>query len=409
MTQEAFIQQLRHELRSLSKDVVDEIIADYREYIGDALAAGRNEAEVIAALGDPVKLGRELKAQATFRQWETRRSFGNLMRVFVSIAGLGLVQLLLLVPFMLYLLLLTAGYAVSLALTLAGLVTVIALGSHHLFGWPAFNALPFSFESTSHQLAEDPKALSDDEADAEGEDDEAASGTSANVSASASASATQQASGASPGATDPHLADEQTRDFRVVGDRFELRARPGTHISVVTIAGPLDIKNIDGKMKFAAVGGARERFTVNGDTWSIPRADVIALDIKDDQGNKLSVARIGADPNAMAWDIKNDGDHVSFVQDGHGGGHVSVQSGSDSVTLEHNRVAIQNGSDKMVIVGPHGSGIGAMIYGFAMLAAGVVGLWLCIWLTRTTWRGLVRYVRRQIERITQRLDEGQST
>jgi uncharacterized membrane protein len=46
MTQEAFIQQLRHELRSLSKDVVDEIIADYREYIGDALAAGRNEAEV---------------------------------------------------------------------------------------------------------------------------------------------------------------------------------------------------------------------------------------------------------------------------------------------------------------------------------------------------------------------------
>ncbi|MGA7817413.1 DUF1700 domain-containing protein [Caballeronia sp.] len=404
MTQEAFIQQLRHELRSLSKDVVDEIIADYREYIGDALAAGRNEAEVIAALGDPVKLGRELKAQATFRQWETRRSFGNLMRVFVSIAGLGLLQLLLLVPFMLYLLLLTAGYAVSLALTLAGLVTVIALGSHHLFGWPAFDALPFSFESTSHQLAEDPKALSDDD----DPDDEAASGTSANVSANASASATMQASGAAPGETDPHLADEQMRDFRVVGDLFELRAQSGTHISVVTTAGPLDIKNVDGKVRINAVGGARDQFTVNGDTWSIPRANVLALDIKDDKGNKLSVARIGADPNAMAWDIRNDGDHVSFVQGGRGGGHLSVESGPDSVTLEHNRVAIQNGSDKVVIVGPHGSGIGAMIYGFAMLVAGVVGLWLCIWLTRTTWRGLVRYVRRQIERITQRLDEGQS-
>src|SRR5580698_1794710 len=112
MTQDEFIQKLRHELGNFPKQAVDEIIADYREYFSDALAAGRSEAEVVAALGDPVKLARELKAQATFRQWETRRSFGNLVRVVMSIAGLGLVQLLLLVPFMLYLLLLTAGYAV---------------------------------------------------------------------------------------------------------------------------------------------------------------------------------------------------------------------------------------------------------------------------------------------------------
>jgi hypothetical protein len=43
-----------------------------------------------------------------------------------------------------------------------------------------------------------------------------------------------------------------------------------------------------------------------------------------------------------------------------------------------------------------------------MLVAGIVGLWLCLWLTRITWRALVRYVQRQLDLITARLDEGQS-
>ena len=134
MKQEVFIEALRQELSSLPKPAVDEIIADYREYIGDALAAGRREEEVIAALGDPVKLARELKAQASYRQWQDRRSFGNLIRVIMSISALGLLNVLLLIPFMVYLALLTAGYAVSVGLTIAGLVGVIALSGHHFFG-----------------------------------------------------------------------------------------------------------------------------------------------------------------------------------------------------------------------------------------------------------------------------------
>jgi hypothetical protein len=84
-----------------------------------------------------------------------------------------------------------------------------------------------------------------------------------------------------------------------------------------------------------------------------------------------------------------------------------VKSGDDSVVIDRNHVSIQSGSDRMLIIGPHGSSIGTLLYGFAMLVAGVLGLWLCVWLTRITWRGLVRYVRRQIERITERLDAGQ--
>jgi uncharacterized membrane protein len=413
MTQDDFLQQLRHELRRLPKQWVDEVVADYREYIGDALAAGRSEAEVIAALGDPVKLARELKAQASFREWESRRSFGNLMRVFVSIAGLGLLQLLLLVPFMFYLLLLTLGYVVSTALTVTGLATVLLLGSHHLLGWPAFSSIPFSFESSSEHAARHAARHADKAVEMD-DDDEAqmqAAAPGALLPAAASvASGAQAAAASSPaGAVDPRLASTHIPDFKVAGERFELRPQPGTRVSIVTSGGPITIRNVDGKLKIKSVGDPRDVFTVTGDTWSIKRTDVIALDLKTDSGDKVSVARIGSEPSAMAWDIRDGDSHVSFVEGGPAGGHLAVQSGGDSVEIDRNHVSILSGSDRMLIIGPHGASIGTLLYGFAVLIAGVLGLWLCTWLTRITWRGLVRYVRRQIENITARLDAGQST
>ena len=397
MTQDEFIQQLRHELGNFPKQAVDEIIADYREYFSDALAAGRSEAEVVAALGDPVKLARELKAQATFRQWETRRSFGNLIRVVMSIAGLGLLQLLLLIPFMFYLFILTLGYVASAGLMVAGLVTVLALGSHHLFGWPSFDSIPFSFDGGHSHVSQRASSASGDKdkaqqagKDSDDEDD----------------------GGDDDSKNDAHLAISSLKDFKVVGDRFVLQIRSGARISVVTRVGPLELKDEDGKLKINSVGGASSLFTVqpNG-AWSIARADVIALNMKNDEDDeRLSIARVGSDPKSLAWSISSGDDHVSFVENASGEkGHLSLQSGSDSVVIDNNRIAVQSDDDKLIIVGPNGSGIGSMVYGFAMLVAGVVGLWLCMWLTRITWRGLVRYVRRQLDLITARLDEGQST
>ncbi|WCM24280.1 DUF1700 domain-containing protein [Paraburkholderia bryophila] len=388
MTQEEFIQKLRVELGSLPKHVVDEIVADYHEYFGDALAAGRSEADVVAALGDPIKLARELKAQATLRQWEARRSFGNLAKVIVSIAGLGLLQLFLLIPFMFYLLMLTVGYAVSGALAVAGFVTVIALGSHHLMGWPSFTSLPFNFESdeVSHVGANSSSKAADNDDD---EDDQSAASS----------------------ADDARLAKVDMKVFRVVGDRFFLRPDDATRISVVTVAGPLDIKNNNGKLKIDSVGGGRDLFKIEADgSWSIARADIVALDLKDAEGDHVSVARIGSDPKSMAWDVSNHGDRLSFVQ-GAGGQpkSLSVHSGSDSVVIDRDHIAIKNGINDVMIFGPRHSSIGVMIYGFAMLLAGVFGLFLCVWLTRMTWRALARYVQRQLEVITTRLEAGHAS
>ena len=385
MKQEVFIEALRQELSSLPKPAVDEIIADYREYIGDALAAGRREEEVIAALGDPVKLARELKAQASYRQWQDRRSFGNLIRVVMSISTLGLLNVLLLIPFMVYLALLTAGYVVSVGLTIAGFVGVIALSGHHFFGKTTRDMLPFSFSSSEH---------------AKGSHDVAASVALA-VGASG-ASDTQEANNdASDSDTPGNL-----KSLKIVGDRFVIDLQDDSKLSLVTRAGAIEIKKDGDEFKFeASSDAARQLLTKEKDgTWSIARDDVVALDLKDDD-ERVSLARTGKDARSMVWDIStDDGDHVKLEEDQHGKpSHLTAQSGSDSVDIGDGKVAIDDGRHLIRVTASDSE----YTYAIVMLPIGLIGLALCIWLTRITWRGVSRYVKRQIDVVSASLDRQQ--
>ncbi|RFU47733.1 DUF1700 domain-containing protein [Paraburkholderia sp. DHOC27] len=389
MKQDVFIETLRRELSSLPKQAVDEIIADYHEYIGDGLAAGRREEDVIAALGDPVKLARELKAQANYRQWQDRRSVGNLIRVIVSISGLGLLNVLLLVPFMIYLMLLTIGYVVSSALTIAGLVGVIALSSHHFFGKTARDALPFSFSSSESEKR--PQV--------------AASGASA--SAAAGASTAQAANDDDDNDSDD--APGNLKDLKIVGNRFVFDLQEGSKLSLVTRSGAIEMsKNEDGKLKFESTSeDARHMLTKNSDgTWSIARDDVVALDLKDDDDNRVSVSRSGKD-GSMVWDVSSDdGDNVKVEQDGNGHSkHMTVHSGTDSVDIGSSGVNIDDGRDVIHVKASKSE----YTYAVVMFPVGVIGLLLCIWLTRVTWRAVSRYVKRQFDVISASLDRGQTS
>jgi uncharacterized membrane protein len=378
MKQEAFIQKLQHELSGLPKQAVDEIVADYREYIGDALSAGRREEEVIAALGDPVKLGRELKAQANYRQWEQRRSFGNLARVVASIAGLGLLHILLLLPFMLYLLLLTAAYALSSALIVAGLVAALGLGSYQVFGWPGMKVLPFI-----------------------------SSGGSDNVSVSRQDDAVANPlSDAKP--------EDGIRDVKVTDDRLVFSLQDGDRLSIVTPRGPIDVrKHGQGEDMDAPMGAARQLLKQESDgSLSIAKTDIVALDFKGNGRGRLSVARTGRSPGEMIWDVTTDrGDHLSFGEDLHGNASsVAAHSGSDSVVINNNQISVEDGHDHIHIAAPPGSTLThlALVYALGMLMGGLVGLALCVWLTRITWRAVARYLKRQMERVSASLDHTQA-
>src|SRR5437868_15206048 len=98
MTRSEFLDQLRRGLSGMPKAAIDDIVADYDTHFTDALAAGRNEAEVATALGDPTRLARELRAEAGMKSWETAKTPSSAASAIIAILGLGALDILILLP-----------------------------------------------------------------------------------------------------------------------------------------------------------------------------------------------------------------------------------------------------------------------------------------------------------------------
>jgi hypothetical protein len=69
MNRAEFLARLQRGLVGLPTITANEIVADYESHFADGAAAGRTEAQVAEALGDPDRLARELKAEASAKRW----------------------------------------------------------------------------------------------------------------------------------------------------------------------------------------------------------------------------------------------------------------------------------------------------------------------------------------------------
>jgi uncharacterized membrane protein len=87
MTRAEFMTRLRRGLAGLPVTTIADIVADHEAHFADAQAAGRSEAEVAAALGDPDRLARELRAEAGLKQWEERKNPSNAMAAVIALLG----------------------------------------------------------------------------------------------------------------------------------------------------------------------------------------------------------------------------------------------------------------------------------------------------------------------------------
>src|SRR5471030_3353963 len=126
MTKTEFLDTLRRRLSGLPPSEIDELLGDYAAHFADGAAAGRSEEEIAAALGDPMRLARELRAEAGFRRWEADRTPANFFAVLFGFLALMAVDFIFLLPVLggLALFTLITGI-VLLALCVAGLVTLI--------------------------------------------------------------------------------------------------------------------------------------------------------------------------------------------------------------------------------------------------------------------------------------------
>jgi uncharacterized membrane protein len=129
MNRADFLGTLRRRLAGLPQAEIDEIVADYTAHFADGAAAGRSEEEIARALGDPLRLARELRAEAGFRRWEQSRTPANFFTAVFGFVVLIAVDFIFLLPLLACLTLFTliAG-VVAIGLCLAGLALFIKAG-----------------------------------------------------------------------------------------------------------------------------------------------------------------------------------------------------------------------------------------------------------------------------------------
>ena len=137
MTKAEFLDTLRRRLAGLPQSEIDELLGDYATHFADGMAAGRSEAEIAEALGDPMRLARELRAEAGFRRWETERTPASFFAVLFGFVALVAVDFVFLLPLLGGLVLFTLIAAiVLLALCIAGIVLLAKL-----FSWDGLFAV----------------------------------------------------------------------------------------------------------------------------------------------------------------------------------------------------------------------------------------------------------------------------
>ncbi|HEY8617876.1 DUF1700 domain-containing protein [Phenylobacterium sp.] len=98
MTRQAFLARLREGLAGLPAHTITDIVADYETHFADGAAAGRSEAEVADALGDPSRLARELRAEHGLRRWEQERNASSAGAAVFAVLGLGAIDIIILLP-----------------------------------------------------------------------------------------------------------------------------------------------------------------------------------------------------------------------------------------------------------------------------------------------------------------------
>jgi uncharacterized membrane protein len=100
MSRTGFIARLRAALSGLPASEVDEIVADYEAHFADAIADGRSEAEVAAALGEPARLAKELKAESGLKRLEAKPTPGNFLLAIGAFLGLLTLNVMFVLPIM---------------------------------------------------------------------------------------------------------------------------------------------------------------------------------------------------------------------------------------------------------------------------------------------------------------------
>jgi uncharacterized membrane protein len=133
MNRDAFLHALRRGLNGLPPHEIDEIVEDYSTHFAESQSSGRQQTDVAAALGDPTKIAREIKADAGLRRFQSQWSLPNMLAAVLGLAGLAIVDIIFLLPLLIIMMGLMTGVSF-------GLLVIGAIGLKIIFTAVVFQA-----------------------------------------------------------------------------------------------------------------------------------------------------------------------------------------------------------------------------------------------------------------------------
>ena len=127
MIRAEFLSRLKKGLVGLPTSTASDILNDYETHFTDGAAAGRTEAEVAAALGDPDRLARELRAEAGAQRWHQEKNPSAAAGAVFAVLGLGAIDILILLPILMGVIGTLFGVAIAvIALFVSGGAIMVA-------------------------------------------------------------------------------------------------------------------------------------------------------------------------------------------------------------------------------------------------------------------------------------------
>lgn len=120
MTRIEFLRELEILLKDIPELERRDILLDFEEHFFNAMESGKDEEEVIAGLGSPKMIAREVKANFYINQAQSQSSVSSMGRAIISTVSLGFINLVLVLgPAIAVVSVVFSFYMVSLGLVVA--------------------------------------------------------------------------------------------------------------------------------------------------------------------------------------------------------------------------------------------------------------------------------------------------
>lgn len=126
MNKADFLSKLESSLHQISEAERRDILQDFEEHFQIGLAEGKSEEDIVAGLGSPDHIAKELLANYHIEKVETKASAGNMLRAVWSVIGLGFFNLVVVLgPFLALVGILLAGWIVSITFVASPILVLV--------------------------------------------------------------------------------------------------------------------------------------------------------------------------------------------------------------------------------------------------------------------------------------------